>query len=160
MHFLKQRIWSEVCASLLLAILSLFIWHGILVWFGVADYIRNSLRWGDIAGSATVCVTYYCALAISLAIARRANPLVHPLSAAYLGGWWVIILSTTFSAFNPVFNEILGMSLASKATPFLFFTLFVGAIRFWRESALSASSMQAPKSSTLPEQNAKVRDNK
>lgn len=150
MHILKQRIWSEFLASLFLAILSLFCWQGILVWIGVADYIRNSLRWGDIIGSFTVCATYYLALVISLAIIRRANPLVHPLSSAYVGGWLVIIISTALSVMNPAFNEILGMSLATKATPFLIFTLVVGALRFWRESALAKSSLPATSQADVP----------
>ena len=138
-----RRLYSEISVSLSVGILSLVCWQGILPAIGITDLIRKSQHWGDLGAIVIVGVTYYAAIVASLAFVRRYDPRVHPLSAAFLGGWWVLAISTYLGIYFGNFNEVLGVPLQSMGTFFLFFALFIGLLRYWREMTLVARFMSA-----------------
>ncbi len=141
---LTRRIWGEVLASLATATIALIFWHGLLPWSGLSDFVRSSARWGDFGGLLLVGATYYIALVAALAGARRFCPMVNPVTAAYIGGWWVVICSASLGAANPGFHQVLGASMIKNGTKFIFYALLIGGLRYWREAALATRGLPKP----------------
>jgi hypothetical protein len=75
--------------------------------------------------------SYYFLLSVTLAVARKYNPKAHPITTAYLGGWWLIILLAALSVQSAAFNDVLGLPMATSGTNLIFITLFVGLAKYW-----------------------------
>ncbi|HHW10352.1 MAG TPA: hypothetical protein GXX29_10290 [Firmicutes bacterium] len=162
-----RRIGSEAMSSFFLAGLSLFLWHGIMPRLaGVGIAIPRSGAGGLIITLLVVAATYYLLLTLALYITRALNPDINAISTAYIGGWWIVALTAFLGVFDPVFEDILGLPMSTRATQFLFLTLAVGLLRFWREAIIRRRVMQweqqsaaAGPSGRLPEKLAADPDN-
>lgn len=133
----NRRILNEAMASFALAWLAILVWHGLLPWFGWFE--RALLRpgpWNELVVLLFISASYYGMLCVILLLASKMKVLVHPISTAYFGGWWLIVLLAALSVFSPSFNSILGLSVMGSGTNLVFITLFVGAAKYWVDGYL------------------------
>lgn len=133
----RRSFAGEATASLALAWLAIFIWHGLLPWVGwVERVVLRPGPWGELFGVLFICGTYYAMLSVIMRLADRMRAAVHPISVAYFGGWWLVVLLAVLSVFSPSFTNILGLSVTASGVNLIFITLFVGAAKYWVDGYL------------------------
>jgi hypothetical protein len=133
----NRSLTGEAMASFALAWLAILVWHGLLPWFGwIERVVLRPGPWGELFGLLFISGSYYVMLCVILFFADRMNALVHPISTAYFGGWWLIVLLAALSVLSPSFNSILGLSVTGSGANLVFITLFVGAAKYWVDGYL------------------------
>lgn len=128
----KQRLTGDVVASFVLACEAILLWNIIAPMIDEIELIiRTSGQWSQVLGILAIAGSYYFLLSITMRFARKYNPSVHPISTAYFGGWWLVILLAALSVQSAVFNDVLGMPMATEGASLIFITLGVGLAKFW-----------------------------
>lgn len=128
----RQRVSGDVITSFVLAWEAIFLWNIIAPMIDSIELIiRTTGQWSQILGILAIAGSYYVLLSITLPVAKRYFPRVHPILTAYLGGWWIVILLAFLSVQSAVFNDVLGMPMATQGASLIFITLGVGLAKYW-----------------------------
>lgn len=129
---MQRRAGAEALTSFVLACEAILLWNVVIPFVGVIErVIRQPGPWSQLLGTLALCVSYYFLLSITLPVGRRYNPNIHPISLAYLGGWWLVVLLAALSVQSAAFNNVLGLSMATSGANLVFITLFVGLAKYW-----------------------------
>jgi hypothetical protein len=123
---------GDVVTSFVLAWEAILLWNVIAPMIeGVELIIRTSGQWSQVLGVLAIAGSYYFLLSITLPVAKKRFPRVNPILTAYLGGWWLVILLAFLSVQSAVFNDVLGMPMATQGASLIFITLGVGLAKYW-----------------------------
>lgn len=148
---LARRLGAESVASFFLAWEAIFVWNVVFPLLGGLErIIRQPGAWGELLGVLLIAGSYYFLLRITLPVARKLNPKVHPISTAYLGGWWLVILLAALSVLSPAYDSVLGLSMATSGANLIFITLFVGTAKFWVDGYLKPPPRADTSETTKP----------
>jgi hypothetical protein len=129
---LFKKLMSEAWLSLVLILVATLIWHVIMPLLFLDRLLflmRNPSSYGDLLTVIVIFLTYYLALSITMFFAEKVKLGVNAIRIAYFGGWWMIILYTIFSVYNPAFLDLFGIKLENSGAFLIFLTLFVGVAK-------------------------------